>query len=409
MKIFGAYLLFFASAISAAAAGVAPFGASPAVSRREAEAVRAAAEASDNSAALEILLDASRKNWAGAVVFFNLGNAQMRGGDAESAVASYRRAAELSPSFFAARKNLGFALSQLGRDSDALAEMRDSLALSGGSDTAILLWFAKRAADARDFSSALNFCNQALLYDDSNRAALFAKAAYLYELGRFEECETAAKKLMRDAEFSARAVRLAGSARARRGDFCGAAAAFGFLEKSGAAERSDALFFANLLFKMRLYRDAAAAYARLGDSSAAGNAAEAMLASGDFSGAAGLAESLGGDLREKISGLAKFGAGDFAAARKHLEACVKKFPDDARVLCALGGACAELGDWGAADAHYARASLDPRFESAARYGMLRSAVARGDFVAAHSLAAALAKKYPEFSEYAKYLEKQISR
>ena len=160
---------------------------------------------------------------------------------------------------------------------------------------------------------------------------------------------------------------------------------------------------------MRLYRDAAEAYARLGDSASAGNAAEAMLASGDFSGAAGLAESLGGDLREKISGLAKFGAGDFAAARKHLEACVKKFPDDARVLCALGGACAELGDWGAADAHYARASLDPRFESAARYGMLRSAVARGDFVAAHSLAAALAKKYPEFSEYAKYLEKQISR
>ena len=43
MKIFGAYLLFFASAICAAAAGVAPFGASPSVSRREAEAVRAAA------------------------------------------------------------------------------------------------------------------------------------------------------------------------------------------------------------------------------------------------------------------------------------------------------------------------------------------------------------------------------
>lgn len=407
MKNFGAYLLIFATAC-AAFAGVAPFGASPSVSHREAEAVRAASEASDNSAALEILLDASRKKWAGAVVFFNLGNAQMRGGDAESAVASYRKAAELSPSFFAARKNLGFALSQLGRDSDALVEMRAALALSGGSDTAILLWFAKRAADARDFSSALNFCNQALLYDDSNRAALFAKAAYLYGLGRFEECETAAKKLWDDAEFSARAVRLAGSSRARRGDFCGAAAAFGFLEKSGAAERSDAQFFANLLFKMRLYRDAAEAYARLGDSSSAGNAAEAMLASGDFSGAEKLAESLGGDMREKILGLAKFGKGDFPNARKHLEVYAKNFPNDARVLCALGE-CAEQSDWGAADAYYARASLDPRFESAARYGMLRSAVARGDFVAAHSLAVALSKKYPEFSEYAKYLEKQISR
>lgn len=91
------------------------------------------------------------------------------------------------------------------------------------------------------------------------------------------------------------------------------------------------------------------------------------------------------------------------------KSALKNFPTTPAFCAHWAARAPELGDWGAADAHYARASLDPRFESAARYGMLRSAVARGDFVAAHSLAAALAKKYPEFSEYAKYLEKQISR
>ena len=83
-----------------------PFAASPVLSRGEYEAVKSASEQTDTAKALEILLEASRGKNAGAGLWFNLGNVQMRAGDGAAAAQSYAKAVGLMPSFFAARRNI---------------------------------------------------------------------------------------------------------------------------------------------------------------------------------------------------------------------------------------------------------------------------------------------------------------
>ncbi len=386
------------------------FGRSPSVTPREAEAIKAAAEATENGRALEILSEASGRKWAGSAIWFNLGNAQMRASDAESAVKSYRKALEILPSFFMAQKNLAFALSGLGRESDAFLEMRKTLALSGGSDVPTLLWLASRAAGMSDNSAALNFCNQALLYDENNRDALLAKAVFLYELGRFEECETVAKRLLSEGNLDARALRLLGKSRAHRGDYCAAVAAFKILEKSGSAENSDAAFMGDLLFREGLYSEAAERYAAAGREASIANAAYAMLNSGDFDGALAVSARLSGHERCKIEGLSKAGSGDLGGAKKSLEKYLAAVPGDAYAACKLAGVCIELGDFPKAEALYYCAAADPRFERLALYGMMRASLSSGDCVGALARARAIEKKYPsaEISEYVKSLKSYVS-
>ena len=408
-KIFPIFLLV--SLVLPLCAEPVPFGASPTLSRGEYEAVKAASEQTDTAKALEILLDASRGKNAGAGLWFNLGNAQMRSGDRAAAVRSYAKAVELMPSFFAARRNLAFALSEQGRDSEAAEQMRSALALSGGSDAQILLWFASKSSRSADYAAALNFCNQALLYAPENSDAQFAKASLLCQTGSFDEAERLASKLADGGKSGAKAIRLVGVCRAKRGDFSGAAAAFEILKKSKAATEADLAFLGDAYFRCALYAKAAENYAVAKRTASVENAAYAMLDSGDFDGADKLAESMPMPQSRKFAGLAKFAAGDFAAAQKLLEAYVEKAGDDSRALFALAETCAGLGDFPRAETFYHRAAFDPKFELASLYGLLRSAFAKRDYLGALEYARAVEKKQPskEVSLYVKHLESFVSR
>lgn len=388
-----------------------PFAASPVLSRGEYEAVKSASEQTDTAKALEILLEASRGKNAGAGLWFNLGNVQMRAGDGAAAAQSYAKAVGLMPSFFAARCNLAFALSEQGRDSEAAEQMRSALALSGGSDAQILLWFASKSSRAADYSAALNFCNQALLYAPENRDAQFAKASLLCRTGSFDEAERLAASLADGGKFGAKAVRLVGVCRAKRGDFAGAAAAFEILKKSKAATEADLAFLGDAYFRCALYAKAAENYAAAKRTASVENAAYAMLESGDYAGAEALAGTMSEPQSRKFAGLAKFAAGDFAAARGLLEAYVEKVGDDSRALFALAEACAGLGDFPRAETFYRRAAFDPKFELASLYGLLRAALAKKDYLGALEYARSVEKKQPskEVSLYVKHLESFVSR
>ena len=133
--------------------------------------------------------------------------------------------------------------------------------------------------------------------------------------------------------------------------------------------------------------------------------------SGDFDGADKLAESMPMPQSRKFAGLAKFAAGDFAAAQKLLEAYVEKAGDDSRALFALAETCAGLGYFPRAETFYHRAAFDPKFELASLYGLLRSAFAKRDYLGALEYARAVEKKQPskEVSLYVKHLESFVSR
>ena len=388
-----------------------PFGASPTLTRGEYAAVKSASEQKDLSKALEILLEASRGKDAGAGLWFNLGNVQMRAGDEAAAVESYKKAVEIMPSFFAARKNLAFALSNMGRDGEAAEQMRSALALSGGSDVRILLWLASKNSGNGNYSAALNFCNQALLYAPENVDAQFAKATLLYQSGFWGESERIAATLVSDAKFGAKAVRLAGLCRGRLGDFAGAVSAFEILRKSRAATEADTAFLGDAYFRCGLYKKAAENYAAAGRGASVENAAYAMLESGDFAGVEDLSKSLPPPQSRKFSGLAKYAADDFRSARKLLEPYVEEVGDDSRTLYALAETCAALGDLQRADVYYHRAGFDSKFALASLYGLLRSSLAKKDYLGALEYARKIEKKQPskEVSAYVKHLESFVSR
>lgn len=383
-----------------------PFGRVPTVSQKEAAAIKSAAECANDAEALEILGAASEHKWASAAIWFNLANLQMRTGKTAEAVESYKKSLAAEPSFFMAEKNLAFALSRLGKESEAFGEMKKALALSGGSDVPILLWLASRYAKAADYSAALNFCNQALLYDAENTEAVFAKAVFLYETESFADCEKFARRLLENKSFSAQAIRLVGKSRARRNDFIGALSAFEILKKSGEATAADLSFLGDLLFGQKLYAEAAENYAAAKNENSANRVAMACVCGGDFQKALEISKSLRSPDREKIKGLAKIGLGDLQGARKSLSEYVSANPSDAFALCRLAEACFGLGDYSEAEAYYSQVSPDSDFEQAALYGLMKSALARKDYKGALICAKEIEKKYSsrEISAYVKYLE-----
>ena len=311
------------------------FGRVPTMSPKEASAIKEASETNDTSKALEILKEASSKKWAGSAIWFNLANVQMSCDDTLSAIESYRQAIKHMPSFFMAQKNLAFALEKVGREDEAFVEMKKALARSGGSDCSILSRLASRSARNGDFSSALNFCNQALMYDSSNKEMLFAKAIFLFELGMFAECEKICTSILSQNEKHVDALRLIGKSRATRGDYKSAISAFEILKNSGKAKVSDLAFLGDLLAREKLYQRSAENYLKADKRESLEKVAFAMLYSGDTIGALNLSDKLANPVKLKLVGLANINLFKNVEAKKNLEEYLTIRPDDLYVALRL--------------------------------------------------------------------------
>ncbi len=405
------FILTFFFACTTTLIAESPFGRMPTVNSRESEAIASASSKADKQQALQILKEASENKWAGGAIFFNLGNVQMSLGDCEEAISSYKRALELTPSFFLAQKNLSFALESSGKSEEAFDEMKKALALSGGSDVDILMRMVSRYSQLRDFSSALTLCNQALVYDSQNPKLCFAKAVFLFELENFSECEKMCIQLISKNNSDILALRLLGKSRAKRGDIRSAISAFEILKKSGKAEKSDLAFLGDLFFREKLYNFAIENYLLANKNISAENAALALLYSGEPNKTLKVAEMLKSPFKEKLLGSANFELGNFRLALSLLKKYLKLVPDDNHSALVVGESALELGNLAEADEYFARSSIDEKYKTQSLYGKMKVALARNDFRSALKIAKEIEKRNAssEFSDYVKQLEKYIAQ
>ncbi len=397
--------LFFANAAEIS------FASAPTVSAKEAECIAEASAQSDKSEALRILKVASARKWAGAGIWFNLGNMQMSTDDVDGAIESYQNALKLSPSFFAARKNLAFALERVGDSNGAFEEMKNALALSGGSDVAILTRMIAYHSSARDFSSALSLCNQALIYDSKNKSLRLAKAIFLFELENFLECEKICVDILSSDYTNVEVLRLLGKSRAKRGDFCSAVSSFEMLKKSGKALDSDISFLGDLFFRENLYTLAFENYIIAKKDALAQNVALAALYSGDVESALKMSKHFDSPFKEKLEGLAYFELAKFDKALELLKKYLTVHSDDSVCILRAADAALSLGRFDDATDYFSRVELDGKYKAQSHYGLIRVALGKGDYRSALQIAKRLQKinTDSEISDYIKRLEEYVSK
>ena len=364
----------------------------PSMNKYEAEVISDAAKTDSPAAARDILLRASSKSWAGAPVLFNLGNAYYGLGDFKNAVKFYRAALEKN-GFFAAYKNLGFALSADGDKHAAARAFAVAAAISGNSDAQCLLWLAGYRADEGDYSSALALCNQALIHDPENDSATYAKCGFLIKLSMFAQARAVAEEMFQKTS-DVRYLKLAALAASEAGDRVSAAAYLELLSASGKASSKDVETLADLYFSLGAYPKAAELYSRA-SSAKLENLAFACINSGELETAEKIAAKLPPNAAKKVSGIAAARRGDFGAAKTLLAECVEAAPADLQTSAELAEVLYSLGDYAGSAAVFARLQSADKFDRRAKYGLLRNAMAMGLYADALSTARTIALKYPD--------------
>ena len=371
----------------------------PTMHKFEAEVVAKAAKAATPEQARDIMLECADKSWAGAALFFNIGNACYKMGDYLAAAKHYE-AALAKQKFFHAYKNLGFAYDAAKMKPKARDAFASALAISGGSDVQILLWFADFYASSGDFGAALAMCNQALVYKPGDGAVLYAKCRFLVELELYAEAEKLSAALYAKTS-DPRYLRLRIRALLGLSDMRGAAASLELLKASGAANPADSALLADLYFSLGVFREAASLYASLGDGKKLENLSLACVNAGDFPAARRAAEHVKGAQKEKFLGVIEARGGDAKTAAAHLEKYCADNPADMFALAELADALLKLGRHRESSAAFARLKASGVYRKRAMFGILRCALAAEDYFYALSAAREISREYPsrEISDF----------
>lgn len=404
MKKFLTELLLLAAPLAALAQGlVGDMLELPSMHKYEAEVVAKAAKADTPAEARGILLEHADKSWAGAPLFFNLGNACYRLGDYAEAAKHYE-ASLAKRKFFHAYKNLGYALSASGKSEEARGAFLRALAISGGSDADILLWLADFHARRGDIGAALAMCDQALVYEPSNGAVCLAKCRFLLELELFAQAEKFSSEMYSKTS-DARYLRLRARAQLGARDYRSAAASIELLKAAGAAEPGDAALLGDLYFTLGDFRGAARVYSPLGDDKKLENAALACVNAGDFDGARRAAGAIKNSAREKLMGIAEARSGNLKSAAGLLEKYCAASPSDMLAAAELADALAGLGRYRESLSVFSRLKADASYRRRAMHGILRCALACEDYFYALSAAREISREYPsaEIADFEKKL------
>lgn len=405
MKLFLYILLLFPLAIMAQSKMESPFGNLPTISKKEFSILKEAfTDAQQTQQLLEEAVANGRDNPA---ITFNLGNAYYRNAQYAKAVAAYEMALSKLPNFFAARKNLGYALVNLNDEESARANFAKALALSGNSDVDILLWLASYFAKQSNWSGALACVEQALLHAPTRRDANFAKALYLFNIGRYKESESVCISLLNSKFPDANALRLLGKSRAKLGDVVGSLAAFSMIDSSDAHYKNIRLLCADILFSEKAYRQAAKIYLEFGENSKTIRAAEALLAAQKYADSLALLTKLPPSYEnDKTAAFANLGLGNLNDAKKLFSSCLDRNPYDSKVCFALAKLLVDEGDFVYAKILYKRAQSDKSYSVASQLALLEIAVKEGAVEDAISLASSIyaQTKKPELADYIQYLK-----
>lgn len=407
--LFSAFLILFLGA-SYASDTVGDMLSAPAMNKYEAEVCAAAEREPTPEKSRDYLLQFTKKHWAGAPLFFNLANVCYRLGDYCAAAKYYKTSLE-KYKFFAAYKNLGFALSAAG-DTDAAADaLRCALAISGNSDVPSLMWLADYRAKRGDYHAAAALCNQALIYEPDNDDLLYARCLFMSESGDNSAAKRNAEILF-DRTSNPRYLRVIAKTSLALGDTNSAQTALELLRKLGLATRAENTLSGDLYFALGAYSKAADAYFD-GDArpEKLANLALACLNINQSSTAEKLAKAVKDEsARNKILGLSALRRGDFSAAEKFLQKSVDANPSDAETVFALAETLSQLGKYAASDAAYTRLCARKTDAERALYGLMKNSLAVGNYPSALAYARRLDTENtpPELRSFIKKLEKQCN-
>jgi tetratricopeptide (TPR) repeat protein len=139
-------------------------GGDPRLKRLAAYAYQQQGRLGEAAAAYESVVGSFPQDWES---WNNLGNVRRAAGDADGAVAAFRRAIALRPDLIEIVFNLSNTLGEAGRLEERLAMMREAARI-GGDDARVQTEYGVAAAEARDFDTA----------EQAYRAALAADPAF---------------------------------------------------------------------------------------------------------------------------------------------------------------------------------------------------------------------------------------
>jgi tetratricopeptide (TPR) repeat protein len=147
----------------------------------------------------EMLLAAVAKDHTNPQAWFDLGFAQSHIGKTPDAITAYRKAAELSPTWFEAQQNLGIALARVPDRPAAAAAFRIAVTLkpaAGGQQALTEAWLslAEVTEDSQPQESLAAYQKAAEL-DPLNPRALFGSARLAEKSGNFSMAEQQYLKL----------------------------------------------------------------------------------------------------------------------------------------------------------------------------------------------------------------------
>ncbi len=355
-----------------------------------------------------------------AAAFFRLGNIYYERGEYGRASEFYSKAVEINPLFFAARKNLGFVAALMGDEKLAEEELRVALALSGGSDAKILLWFCDRRSEKGDYSSALEFCNRAILYSPGNFSALRAKAWLLFKSGLYGECSALCASLLEDCGDSFDLWRVKISADLLSENFRGAEAACETLRILSMDNSSTNLILAKLLYDRGDYsRCSEVSSDVLKDSKDPKRALRLLCASLSAEGRySEIIDACSNFTDEAETALCVAEAclklGRDGEAERLFRAVLEKRPSCARAEFGLGKVLSKKGcteSLAEAETLFMAASSDEAFFVASSAEILKLRSRAGDIEGTLKAARALEKKNPspEISAYVESLENFLKR
>lgn len=389
------YILSFlcAAACAFAADVVGDLLSKPSANKYEAQIISEALAAPDDSAAREILLAASAKDWAGAPLLFNLGNACFKLGRYDEAASHYKAALQ-KRKFFLCYKNLAFALEALGKRDEARRTFAAASAISGNSDVQCLMRLADYAANDGDYYSALSMCAQALVYSPDNMDLVYAKCLFLSRIGLSAQAEASAFAAFGQSRQS-RFLRICAKCAFDARNYAAAASYLEMLLRFPDSGRDAKISAGDAYFGAGAYRKAARLYAEASECDAKlQNAAFAALNNSDAETAEFAASKIENKLaRARVSGIVASRLGRTADAEKHLVESLAAAPDDAVVLAELADARFAAGRYAESAELFARLRSFDGYEKTALFGLLRSAIARKNYKSALALCGEISSKY----------------
>lgn len=409
-------LIFCAAFISEAQAQDMSFVGAPTVSKKEASVIADAVQAQKNSreAAKEILSDAAKKQWAGGAIFFNLANLHYQDGDYSQAANFYKAAIEKNQGFFQARKNLGFAYVQLNKRAEAFEELKNALAICGGSDVQILMWFAAKYSAEQNFSAALNCVNQALIYAPENESAKIAKMDFLCRLDSPREAANMAEDFLKKDISNKSVWLILAKAKLLSADEKGAASTIESMRLLKVSDENCDNTLAQIYLKNGACLRASELFCELQneDLRLAGilNCAKAFLSRGDYFTAEKLCDEILKKSKNaealKLKALSVSHGKNKSAAENFLRKALLENPDDALLSLELARVCADLKNFAEAKS-ILKTCVDVQETKLNAYVcLLRISVAENDISEAQRITKIIASIRPdgEILKYLKYLE-----